>query len=289
MNSIIFSGKLLIVVIICSCTGILCTKKSAFSPAELLFDPIPETHQLNPILKEVSGIADSKRNPGYLWGEQDGGNPTQLALINYDGTVTKQIYLKGIQNVDWEDLGLYNDSLYLADIGDNNSVRSQCSFYVFAEPDVSTDTVYAFRKIDFQYPDGAHDAEAFLIDRNSKDIFIITKRDQPSLVYQLKYPYSSGVNMLLKVGKLDYTGVVSAASSITDKEIIIKTYDKLNYYIRDAGQSIMECLTNTPVLLPYIKEPQGEAVCFSQKSDGYFTLSEQGLSPLVNLYFYKRK
>ena len=54
------------------------------------------------------------------------------------------------------------------------------------------------------------------------------------------------------------------------------------------GETINAALQKTYASIPYIIEPQGEAVCFSATNDGYFTLSEKGSAAEVRLYFYKR-
>lgn len=266
-----------------------CTKKDSGNNIPLLFDSIPISHPVIPIIDEGSGIADSKINPGHIWVEEDSDSPPQIILLKYDGTVVKKVFIEGTVNRDWEDMALYDDTIYIADIGDNDKVYNTYTFYIFQEPSASTDTVNFFKTVSFMYPDGSHNAEAFLLDRKSHDIYIITKSDNPSRIYRLKYPYSASVNMLTLEGKLNYTGVLSAATSNDDKEVIVKTYLALNYYKRKSGQGIVECLMQSPGLLPYTLEPQGEAVCFAKDTSGFFTLSERGLASFVNLYFYPRK
>ena len=262
-----------------------CQKKSSSSSSKALFDSVPVVKPLNPVVNEISGIADSKINPGYLWGEEDSGNPNQVYLINHNGTVAKTIYLKGITNRDWEDMALVDGTIYLAETGDNAQAYASYRFYTFTEPALSTDTVSTIQTINFTYPDGSHDAEAFLVDE-SKNIYIITKRDNPSKIYKLSYPYSAG-NTVSLVGSLPYSGVVSAA--LNANEIIVKTYPGLLYYKRQAGETIEQTLKKAYTPLPYIVEPQGEAVAFASDGSGYYTISEKGLSSTVNIYFYKRK
>jgi hypothetical protein len=241
-----------------------------------------------PLLKEVSGIADSKTAPGHLWAHQDRGNPPQLHLINYDGTVKKNIYIKGARNRDWEDMALAGRDLYIADIGDNYKEFTEYTIYKLPEPDLGADTVYSFETIRFRYPDGAHDAEALLVDPTTKDIFILTKSDDPAAIYKLVFPYSTTeVNTAVKSGQLTYKGAVSAALSSDSKEIIVKTYFALFHYKR-ADASIEAALQKLPATLPYRIEPQGEAVTFANNNGGYFTLSEKGFASYVSLNFYKR-
>jgi hypothetical protein len=265
-----------------------CNKETAPGTEASVFDSIPVINKLNFTINEVSGIADSRNNIGNLWAHQDKNNPPVITLIKYDGTRTKNIYLKGVTNRDWEEIAIYNNDIYIAETGDNDLAYGNYKFYKFPEPNAGTDTIYTIETINFTYPDGTHDSEAFIIDPDSKHIYIITKRDNPSRIYRLSYPYNQN-NVVSLVGNLPYTAVVGAAISADGKEIIIKTYTNLFYYSRSANESPSTTLKKNYTNIPYIIEPQGEAVCFSADGKGYFTLSERGFSNEVNLYFYKRK
>lgn len=259
-------------------------------PDKPLFDSIPSDIVVQPAIGEASGIADSRESPGYLWVHEDGGNPTQLYLLNHAGTFQKKIFISGVINRDWEDMVLSGTDIYLGEIGDNNGAYLEYSIYKFPEPPVTTDTVTNIQTIRFRYPDGSHDAEAFLVDPTDKAIYLITKRDNPSRIYKLSPPFSSSaIHVAESVGQLSYSGVVAAAISSDRKEIIVKTYSELAYYKIENGQSMSAALSKAPVSVPYIPEPQGEAVCFSTSNHGYFTLSEKGLAAQQKLYFYRRK
>jgi hypothetical protein len=224
-----------------------CNKKHNADTAAVSFEGTPSAHPLTTFINEASGIADSKINPGYLWAEEDSGNPPQLYLLNHAATAVKIIYIKGAANIDWEDIALASGPdpskkyLYVADIGDNGAVHTRSAFLRFEEPAASTDTVRAFDIINFIYADGPRDAEAFLVDDNSKDIYIISKRDAKSRLYKLSYPYNTtGMNTAVFVEALPYNGVVSAAAGNDGKGIIIKTYQALYYYSRVAGETIAQ-------------------------------------------------
>lgn len=267
-----------------------CSKGSASPNTVPLFDSVPTKKPVTPIINEISGIADSKINPGYLWGLEDSGNPPQIYLIGHSGTVLKTIYIKDVFNRDWEDMAIMDNNIYIGEIGDNNQSYTEYSIYKFPEPASSVDTIKNVETIRFTYPDGSHDAEAFLVDANTKDIYIITKRDNPSRIYKLAFPYATAsVNKLVRINELPYSGVVSAALSPDNKAILIKTYTNLYYYKKSAGESIEQVLQKTFTSLPYTLEPQGEAVSFAADNSGFYTLSEKGFFTSVSLYFYKRK
>jgi hypothetical protein len=243
---------------------------------------------VQPVIQEASGIADSKKNPGYLWVQEDSGHPTELYLLKHNGVVEKKLRINGVTFRDCEDMVLSGADIYLGEIGDNNSMHAEYAFYKFLEPLLSENAISHFETIRFRYPDGSHDAEAFLVDPSGNAIYIITKRDAQSKIYKLTPPFSSSVHVAEAVGQLPYGGVVSAAISADRKEIIIKTYFELGHYKVGNGESIESALSKTPALIPYRAEPQGEAVCFGALNNGYFTLSEKSFAADVKLYFYKR-
>jgi hypothetical protein len=276
-------------------SGLLACKHNN-TPPETGFSTTPQEYLVSdPELIEASGIADSKANPGYLWVEQDSGNPPEIALLQHNGKLLKNIYLAHVVNRDWEDIVLSNGPkpaiqyLYIAETGDNLLVHPDYAIYRFEEPLASTDTVQYIDKIAFFYPDGSHNTEAILVDPGSKDIYIITKTDLRSKIFKLAYPYSTTVmNKVEEVGSLPYNYVVSAAMSPAGNEILVKTYDAIYYYPHQPGETLLQSLSKKPVSLPYQQEPQGEAIVFANNDSGFYTLSEKALASEVKVYFYKR-
>jgi len=271
--------------------------KSNIPANELPFEAVPLSKHITPgIIDEASGIADSKANPGYLWVEEDSGNPNDIFLLSDSGQVFKKINIRSSINRDWEDIALAKgpvagiNYLYLADIGDNNESAYQYTIYRFPEPLASVDTVVAYDSIKFKYPDGSHDAEALLID-DAGNIYVITKRSTVSTIYKISYPQSlTALNTAIKVGELPFSGVVSAAMSPTGDELLVKTYTSIYYWKKAANETIELALQKNSISLDYQQEPQGEAICFKNNDAGFYTLSERpSIISSVNLYYYKRK
>jgi hypothetical protein len=260
------------------------------------FASTPQEYLVSDVkLNEASGIADSKANPGYLWVEQDSGNPPDLTLLQHNGTVLKSVHLANAVNRDWEDMVLAEGPtpgkqyLYIAETGDNLLRYDDYAIYRLEEPAAVTDTVQQVDRIAFFYPDGPHNAEAILVDPGTKDIYIITKTDLHSKLFKLTYPYSTmGMNKVEEVGTLPYNYVVSAALSPNGRELVLKTYEAIYEYSRAAGETFVQTLSKPYISLPYQQEPQGEAIVFDNNDSGYYTLSEKGLASFVKLYFYKR-
>jgi hypothetical protein len=267
------------------------------APSSDPFSSDPEANVLTRPISEASGIADSKTLKDHLWVIEDSGNPPRLFLLKHEGFVTDSFTLAGATNRDWEDVAVGKGPddaltyLYVGDIGDNNGTYTSYTIYRAPEPTTFEDEITGYDSIKFTYPDGPHDAEAFMIDDNTKDIFVITKKDNPSKLYRIPYPQDTqNMNQAEFVSSLGYTGVVSASLSLAGTEIITKTYTQLFYYNRTAKEGLGVTLAKMPTdTLGYQLEAQGEAVAIANDNSGFFTLSEKGMgSGFPNLMFYRR-
>jgi hypothetical protein len=262
----------------------------------------------NTAIKEASGIVASYRNKGLLWTHNDSGDSNRIFSMDSNGKGTREFFLEGANNRDWEAIGMANFSegsfIYVADFGDNAANLADYAIYRVPEPEIiastpKTNTLRNVQKITFKYPDGARDSEAFLIDQNTKDIFIITKRDDKKRLYRLPFPQSytqvitaEFVQELttFSTGTVQTTYITDANVSVDNQEIIIKNYFQVFHWRRATNETIANALKRTPTVLPYNIEIQGEGVCFAQDGGGYYTISEEGTSKMpVKLYFYKRK
>ena len=266
-------------------------------PAGDYFAKEPEANVLTRPISEASGLADSKTLPDQLWVIEDSGNPARLFLVKHNGFVTDSFSLAGATNRDWEDVAVGKGPddalsyLYVGDIGDNNSSYPSYTIYRVPEPTGFSGEITGYDTIKFTYPDGSHDAEAFMIDDNTKDIFVITKQDAASKIYRIPYPQDTqNMNQAEFVSNLGYTGVVSASLSFAGTEIIMKTYTQLYYYKRTAKEGLGVTLAKAPTdTLDYALEAQGEAVAIANDNTGFFTLSEKGMGEgFPNLMFYRR-
>ncbi|MCA0233781.1 MAG: PE-PGRS family protein [Bacteroidetes bacterium] len=296
-------NKLCYLVSICAFLVVSCEKPTPTpsEPTELSenFSGTPTAHAVSPAdeLDEASGLADSKKQAGFLWTHEDAGSPDRIYLLDRQGKIVAN-YTTPFINYDWEDMAVgpgpdVNESyIYLADIGDNSNVRDIKQIYRFPEPSTLTSKITNFDWIRFRFPDGAYDSETLLLDPLTKDIYVVTKWLTNARVYRLAYPQSTTeVITAEKVGEMtvgvDLTG---GAISTIGTEVIVRGYTTIYYWKRKATETVGEVLLRAPTKsLPYIFEPQGEAVCFDLNNKGYFTLSERRNVPSVNLYFYARK
>lgn len=255
------------------------------------------------LINEASGLVASQNNAQTLWTHNDSGDDARLFLIGMkDGSNQGEFQLEGIQNRDWEDIALGVDPrdgknyVYVAEIGDNEAKYDTKYIYRFPEPTISSNTPMRevipkeqIETITFQYPDGARDAEALLIDENG-DIYVISKREAEVGIYRASYPVSTSETITLKkLGTLPVTSVV--AGDVSSAGVLLKTYTDIYLWEKTAaGVSIEELLTqNSPVKLPYTREVQGESIAWDTDGKGYFTLSEEAFGQEAVLYFYQKK
>lgn len=275
-----------------------CMNTAPVSSTNLPFESKPVSVRVMPgKIDEASGIAKSRTGKDFFWVEQDSGNPPEIYRLGKDGILINTVTLKGLKNRDWEDLVISGgpktgvNYLYLAETGDNLALHNDYVIYRFPEPADNVDTVYMVDSIRFKYPGSAHDAEAILIDHQTKDIYIITKRDARSQIFRVKYPQELvSYNEAELVGELPFNGVVSAAMSPDSRDIIVKTYTKLFYWRKTASEKIEKALLAPGINLGYQAEPQGEGICFDEAGKGFYTLGEKPMVvPAVKLNYYKRR
>ena len=256
-----------------------------------------------PDLIEASGIVESRKNNHVFWSHNDRNNDNRIFAFNSRGDHLGDYWIVGVENQDWEDIAIGPgpvegvDYLYIGDVGDNDAVHEFIYIYRIPEPAVVFDQnpvdiiLSGVETITLQYPDGKRDSETILLDPLTKDIYVISKREFEDIrVYRAPYPQSTDQTIILeKVATLNLWEIVGGDISQTGFEIILKTYTKMYYWYRTPGQSLWSTFDNDPIVLPYIEEIQGEAVCWAVDSMGYYTQSESHGGLQAHLYFYPRK
>ena len=250
-------------------------------------------------LDEVSGIAASAANPGMFWTHNDSGNPAVVYLVDEDLKIRLSCKLKGVKNRDWEDIAIGpgpDDNkryVYVADIGDNNAKYDVKYIYRFEEPvaDGTAEdlTITSFDTIVFRLEDGKKDTETILVHPKTKNIYLVSKREKPVHVYELKYPFSTDDILVAdQIIALPMTQIVAGDFSPDGEELVLKNYDNI-YYWHLNGKSMADGLKSKPQILKYTEEPQGEAITFNLDGSGFYTLSEKIKGEKTFLYFYGRR
>lgn len=259
-----------------------------------------ESNEIN----EASGIEASSKNPGVFWTFNDSGGENKIYAFSSTGKDLGSYKINGSANKDWEDISIgpgptENEFyIYIGDFGDNGKKRTYKSIYRIVEPYVDSSQAYVDTVLEgvtrfvFKYPNGVkYNAESLMLDPLNNDIYVVLK-DDITRVFKATKPDSFHwvpdwiVDTLEVVDTLVFRSKANAADiSDSGKEILIKDDNYVYHWYRNGNESIAEALKKIPKVLPYVKEPNGEGICWAPDSSGYYTFSE-GLHP--HLYFYPR-
>ena len=247
-------------------------------------------------MAELSGVAASRKNPGLLWVHNDGPR-SELYLVSTNGLFFGTFGFSQAMS-DFEDIAIGpgpeagTDYVYGGDIGDNAALRTEVHVFRFAEPRVTQPTgeLVSVNEniITLVYPDGAHDAEALLVDPITGDLFIASK--EPGIFHLYKATQAqlnSGDFVQLALVQTGNFGPVSGGDISPDGAQIILRYEtEARLWHRRPGESVESALGRTPEKIPVIGtplEPNGEGISFAPDSRSYYTISE-GFSPVI--YFF---
>jgi hypothetical protein len=247
-------------------------------------------------LPEASGLAVSVVNPGSLWSINDSGNAAEVYLIDTTAHIKLTCKLN-VENRDWEEVAVGPGPIegktyvYVGEIGDNNAIYDTKYIYRFEEPiaDQPIKNVTLVDTLKIRMSDGKRDTEAMLIDPFTKDLYLISKREDSVGVYKVSQPFSKQLMTAQKVATIPFFKVVAGAFSPDGTEILLKDYDHVYYWKRSKDEPLEAVLLRKPEELPYKREAQGEALAWKLDGSGYYTLSETNPGKPAYLRFYKRR
>ena len=139
--------------------------------------------------------------------------------------------------IDWEDIAADRTTLYVGDIGDNQRARTEIYVYRVAEPALTATSAHA-DKFTLHYPDGAHDAEALMVDPIDHQLVVVTKEAAgTSGVYTTPISAPGALQpvttLSLGLAQLVTAGDISASGDT----IVLRTYTNVWVWTRRAGES----------------------------------------------------
>ena len=292
----------------------------ATSPEPLSGWQGPETtaHIKYDVMVETSGLASSHLNPGILWTHNDSGGQPVIRAIDSKGQLRATVRINGARNIDWEDMASFelNGTSYLliADVGDNQGRRTDCTLYVIVEPDLRTAqasqtlTAKIAWEIPVHYPDGPRDCESVAVDATEGMIYLISKRTKPPVVYQLPLkPSSPQSPVTVRIGELHGipeptgfmarvkipTGLYRAQPCAFDispdgSTAVVLTYGEIYLYRKASGATWRDAFSQSPLLLGFHGLRQAEAVCFSSDADQIYLTTEGPSAPLRRYTYHKK-
>jgi hypothetical protein len=255
-------------------------------------------------INEASGLIASRQNPGVLWVHNDSGYPGTVFAISTNGALLGSHHVPDAPHGDYEDIAMGPGPspnlryIYLGDIGDNSSSRSDIRVFRFPEP-----AAYAYQsnnppdievvgadRIVLTYPDGAHNCEAMMVDPITGDLFLATKGTNTSRIYRAPRAelITNAPVELTFVREIVFKSVSGADVSSDGSLIIVRRAGQAEVWKRAAGKTVGDAFAGASVSAPVIgqpTEPNGEAIGFHPTGLGYYTLSE-GLNQPI--YYFRR-
>ncbi|MCH2038440.1 MAG: hypothetical protein MK137_07610, partial [Rickettsiales bacterium] len=117
------------------------------------------------VIAEASGLAISQQEPHLLYHINDSGDGPFLYVTDQDGSNVRKLTVNGFIPKDVEDLTLgtcpngTGNCIYIADIGDNWTLRNHIRIIVVPEPTGEETSIDPIQILKLRYPDGAHNAE----------------------------------------------------------------------------------------------------------------------------------
>ena len=286
----------------CLCVGLLCLFPALTQGGDPCVPNYSGQQDVGAIttgtIDEASGIAASRRNPGVFYTHNDSGDPNRIFAINADGDFLAEFTIDGFASRDWEDVAVGPgpvpgvNYIYIANIGDNGAQYDLKYIARISEPAVglhqayAESTLYGAETMTITYPDGRRDAETLMVDPWTKDIFIVSKRENTDVrLYRAAWPQSTSSTITLELSRtLPLGWIVGGDISPSGERIVIKHGAFAYYWCRQAGQSVSDAMGAPPTLVPYVQEQQGEAICWALDESGYYTLSE---GHYEHVFFYE--
>jgi hypothetical protein len=236
----------------------------------------------DPSANELSGLVRSRSQAALLWSHDDSGAGPMLFGLRSDGRIVARPTVTGAQAVDWEDIaaGPGTDGqplLYVGDIGDNESRRASIDVYRVAEPRAGAAATAPADRLRLRYPDGAHDAEALLVDPLWGDLLIVTKVLGVARAYRASARLPGGTQATLRRGPPIALSLVTAGDVSADGRVVaVRGYDRLAVWLRHGRERLTTTLRRAPCLsrTSLAAEGQGEAIALDRHATTFMTVAE---------------
>lgn len=261
----------------------------------------------NPAVSESSGLVASRTKPGFYWTHNDSGDGPFIYALDQKGKSQGVWRVTGAEARDWEDIAAgpgpeaNRSYLYIGDIGDNDSARSEITVYRVLEPNfVATDSALTKSKprltetadvIRLRYPDGRHDAEALMIHPTNGSLYVVTKipLENPS-VYEAAAPLNTmRVTTLKRLGELavpSLAGGVITGGDISSDGTRVALCDYFQGYellLPQVSKSFDDIWKEKMSTIDLGNRNQGESIAYRLDGKALLTTSEGRASLLIEV------
>ncbi|TQF66492.1 hypothetical protein FK531_17040 [Rhodococcus spelaei] len=243
----------------------------------------------DPGLTELSGLVSTGDR---MYAVGDSGTDDSVWVLDNQCRVTGTLPVPRTP-VDVEDMAYSGGRLWLADIGDNSSVRPHVSL-TDMDPGTGAGAMHLLT-----YPDGPHNAETLLVGRDGRPVIVTKEVLAASGIYRpaggtTLDQLGPGPAPLQRVGQIAFAPtdtpgspmpvagsilVTGGAVSADGRVVAVRTYTDVYLYAAPDGDIAAALTRTTPIRVPMPNQPQGEAIAFTPNGD-LLSASEANGGPL---------
>ncbi len=184
-------------------------------------------------VQETSGLL--KIDDTYWTNNDSGGEPNLYQYDMESGEVVRSVLVKGVKNIDWEEITADSTHFYIGDFGNNFGNRDNLAIYKGLISDLKKNDEVNVEEIKFSYPDQNefyngynhnHDCEAMVIYHEKLFLFSKNWLDRRCKMYTL--PTKPGTYEAKLVSEFNTEGTVTAAAlSPSQNELILLGYQPI--------------------------------------------------------------
>ena len=177
--------------------------------------------KLSKSIDETSGLV---KIDDTFWTHNDsGGEPTLYQFDPSSGELIRRVHFKGAKNVDWEDISIDSNYIYVGNFGNNRGNRKDLGIYKARIQDLMTNDEVESELITFSYPDQSkfysgynhnHDCESMIAYNDQLYLFSKNWQNMKTKLYSL--PNISGDYVASLIDSFDVRGTLTAASLSDD-------------------------------------------------------------------------
>lgn len=227
-------------------------------------------------LKEVSGITYSTED-SLLWTLEDSGNANVLYALNSEGLIAKEVTVKNVENIDWEDLTKDKEgNLYIGDFGNNENERQDLCIYKMDKKSLDNENAFPAYKISFSYPEQKnfppkkkellYDVESFF--ELNGNFYLFTKNRSKGFdgtVFIYRVPNRAGFHKAELIGDFktcddyDNCAITSAAISPDQSKVVLLSHSKIWLFKNFSSDNFLSGIRTETELQ---HNSQKEAICF---------------------------
>lgn len=231
-------------------------------------------------LKEVSGITYSTED-SLLWTLEDSGNANVLFALNSEGLIAKEVTIKNVENIDWEDLTKDKEgNLYIGDFGNNENERQDLCIYKMDKKSLDNENAFPAYKISFSYPEQKnfppkkkellYDVESFF--ELNGNFYLFTKNRSKGFdgtVFIYKVPNRAGFHKAELIGDFktcddyDNCAITSAAISPDQSKVVLLSHSKIWLFKNFSSDDFLSGIRTETELQ---HNSQKEAICFKDNN-----------------------